>query len=179
MPLVDTTELASMLGMEFSVADHARAEQVLTMATGEVESYCTAVGLTYVEHDPIYVRGTWARSIELPKPPVHEVHSVHVNDDEVFEFDFTYHGRLISPDGWGGPDAEIRVEYDHGLVDLPDVVKSVILTRATRSFVNPYAVMQSKMGADYSISYAADSEAVTGLNRSERRALARYRRGSR
>jgi hypothetical protein len=174
--LVSTEELALYLGLEFSDTQEERAQLLLDLVSGEVESYCNAVALQRMEEDTVVVRGSWSNIITAPGAPVHEVIHVFVDGEEVTDFDYTRHGLLISPERWGGPHAAVTIVYDHGLDEVPQVVKSVVLSRAVRAFTNPEGLMQAKLGADQSFSYAADAEMVTGLNKSERMLLKRYRR---
>lgn len=174
--LVDVESFELVLGYELDASQAARAEKVLELVSGEVQAYCNAAQLSRVTADIVRLRGSWSKVIKVPGAPVHDIASVDVDDEIITDFDFTRHGLLIAPDGWGGPRATVTVEYDHGFETVPSDVQSVVISRAMRMFVNPHAVMQAKHGADYSVSYAADAEMITGLNRSERMTLNRYRK---
>lgn len=175
--LVDVETLELMLGYDFNARDYQRAQMLLEMISGEVQSYCDAVTLQRIDNDIIYLRGSWANIIKLPGAPIHAIHSVSVEDGvEIVDYDWARHGILINPDRWYGPESAIRVVYDHGLENLPEAARSVVLSRAVRLFTNPEQVMQAKLGSDRSTSYAADVEQITGLNRSERQILKRFRR---
>lgn len=176
MQLISYNDLELVLGYEFDAAKIARAEKIIEIVSGEVQAFCTAVTLEPVDGDIVHLRGTWNHAMKLPGAPIYDINSIDIDDEPVEDFDYTRHGLLINPSGWGGPHAVVTVDYDHGLQEVPHDVQSVVFSRAIRMFVNPHAVMQQKMGTDYSVSYAADAEMITGLNRSERRALAKYRK---
>jgi hypothetical protein len=58
-----------------------------------------------------------------------------------------------------------------GIANLDDprlaVAESVTLAYAARLYANPEAVLQRRLGSDYSVSFADSSSAATGLTRDE------------
>ena len=171
--LVSIESLEDMLGLTFGAEEAKRAQGLLTLASGEVESYCTAVSLKRLDNDTVSLRGRWGSFLELAGPPIHNVTEALVDGVSV-SYKLTRDGLISS--SWGGPTAIIEITYDHGLNSVPKDVRSMVLSRVVRAFSNPEAVMQKGIGSDYSVSYAADAEMITALNKSERMSLRRYRR---
>lgn len=173
----DPMALSVKLRIPFDAAKYAAAHDAIEDATAEIRAYCRQ-HFSLVEDDVVELRGTDGRRLRLPQRPVQDVTEVLVNGEEfIEEEDFRrVRDTLFRFDGWGGDDGLVVVTYTHGYEEIPREIEKVCLSLAMRLFSNPEGIMQMRMGADYSVSYAADPEAVVGLNRSERRVLDGYHR---
>ena len=137
-----------------------------------VQSY-TRRTLVEVTDDVAVLRGTRSRTLLLGEIPVTWVENVGVDGAVLDPKDYTVrrHGALIRYSGWGGPDSEVVVTYDHGFEDLPKSLFSVCVMATARLASNPEQLVREEMEG-----YSSASEVASGFTLSERAVLDRYRR---
>lgn len=162
-------ELELYLSRDFTATEQQAADQALALAQAVVEAYC-ARSFTREED----ITGTFdavGRLVSLPSPPV-EVHDVTADDTAVEDYTvFADAGLLELPSTY--EDSRVEVTYDAGLDGLPDVAKAVVLSIASRMFINSDSITQKSIG-DVSISYSGAS-AGPGLTEAEEMALSTLR----
>jgi hypothetical protein len=92
----------------------------------------------------IILEGTWSSVVRPPETPVHDVTSVTAGGQHLpaSSYTFTRAGRLVRPEGWGGPCTDVEVEYDAGSGEIPADLTAVLITAGARLSLNPVG-MQS------------------------------------
>jgi hypothetical protein len=165
-------DLELYLARDFTVTEQQAADQALTLAQGVVEAYCAR---SFTREEGIV--GTFdatGRLVSLPAPPV-EVHDVTTDGTSVDGYKvFADSGLLELPSSHAN--RRVEVTYDAGIDGLPDVARAVILSIASRMFINSDSITQKSIG-DVSISYSGAS-AGPGLTDAEQMALSTLRLGS-
>jgi hypothetical protein len=165
--LVGPHELADHLRVTFDSSTASQAEQLLEMVEHEVQGYCRDVLFHQVIDDEVRLDGVAEQYLRLPGRPVESVASVEI--DGVATTDYTLVGsRLHRYGGWQG--IAIDVVYTHGFVDVPPVVRRVVLYAAARMWPNPEQTMQKKRG-EYSASFGSSTTETSGLTTWERALL--------
>lgn len=154
-----------------------RAALALQLASGAVRAYCgwqlsqTQETLVAAPNGTIVLtlptlrlnnvsKVSW-RGVDLDITPLH--------------MSFTRRGQIIRMGGWPA-EGEIEVECDHGYVDIPDVIKLLVLEQAARHMANPEGLVQATVGR-VSRTYATTtgSSGSARLNELDQRLLTPYR----
>ena len=142
------------------------------VASAMVRSY-TGQTLTALAGDLAVLEGTYGRRLLLRQRPVTAVAVVTIDGRTVEDYRWTRRGWLCRLDGWGGPDAAVVVEYDHGYALAPDDLRAVTETAAARLMVNPEQLASLREGGDGRyLQYGP----AGGFTLGERLVLDRYRR---
>jgi hypothetical protein len=184
-------DLATFLGTD---VDAARADEVLADATAAIKGY-TRQTIEAVPNDDVVLRGTWSQELWLPERPVTAVSSVVIRNGAIFASEFPLvadkdyrwdrrgllrrvayvTGRLLAPASgyWGGEMAYVEVTYSHGFAQIPDDIRAVCLSVASRVYVNPQAILRESVGS-YTVQYGRTAAAQ--LDDEEKAQLNRYRR---
>jgi len=181
--LASPDELAVLLEDEPIGADQAAL--FLKIASGEVRAY-TGNLFDLVEDDVVILNGTGTRVLLLPEAPVSDV-------GEVLEAvgrtnALALGGPLTTSPSWEWDDDGVieridggvftrrrrfyQVTYSHGFEVVPDEVKGIVLSLASRSLLNPEGVRQETLGR-YSYTLAGAAAGV-GLHETELRTLDAY-----
>lgn len=169
MAFATHADLATRLGVDLTSSEQTDATALIALAQALIQSE-TGQDIELVEGDTLTRPGVWGDRIRLPERPVVAVNSVTVDGTEldsddwyldgdeivragfagvgISEQSFTFSGR-----GWGGPEAEIVVDYDHGWETIPGTVKAVCLEMCVRVWTNPGSVKQEGYGSEQ-VSYA-------------------------
>ncbi len=179
--LVEAESFTIALGREDE--DGGLAALALDVASAMARSYCRQT-ITLVEGDVAVLAGTRERRLVVGERPVRAVLDVEVEGRPVptSEYRWRRSGALWRDVGWGGPEAEITVTYDHGFAIVPDDLRAVIHTAATRLYLNP-GQWQSRSRSETAGGEGGASEssmvvsaAASGFTLAERMVLDRYRR---
>lgn len=177
-------ELANYLGVEIELDDE-RARRVLLSATAIIQAEACHRIFFYAD-DEKKLRGCWGSELQLPEPPVEEVSAVSVGDAPLTSgtYQVTRWGALKSGPTWldeepywlwAGPNVEVTVVYSHGYAEVPQDIKAVCLSLASRLFENPSGTTVSESIGSYSYSNGSSSPAGAALTEDERRICRRYR----
>lgn len=179
--LVDPSALPTVLGRDEIEGD--LAVLAVDVASAMARSYCRQ-SITLVEGDVAVLAGTRERRLVLGERPVRAVSAVEVDGRPLSAAEYRWRrsGTLWREVGWGGPEAEVVVTYDHGFAVVPDDLRSVVHTAATRLYLNP-AQWQSRSSSEAgggeggsTQSSMVVSAAASGFTLAERMVLDRYRR---
>lgn len=141
-------ELAARLGVTLTKDEEARANVLLTQASGLIQDV-TGQTIEKVTDDELIRIGQEDNRMRLPQRPVISVSSVTLAG-EVQEAD-TYHlegDELVSYCGWGYPDETLVVTYTHGFAEVPETVKAICLEAVVRVWVNPGSVSTDEHGSE-------------------------------
>lgn len=167
-------ELAARLGLTFSAAEQARADALLTSASGLIQEH-TGQTILLVSNDSFTRPGSYSDRIGLPQRPVVSVASVtvdgtaltagsdfYIDGDELVRMGTAspWHG-LPAP-GWGNPWQSIVVVYTHGYATIPARIKAICQEMVVRVWVNPGSVIQESVG-DVQTTYAPYVQPPRGL----------------
>lgn len=138
------SDLAEYLGVTIADED-PRAVALLRKATALIQAEAQHRIFRYVD-DTKKLRGTWLPDLQLPEPPVEEVSEVEVAGAVVAStgFSVTRWGALQGgsyvdeweplPGAWGGPRTEVTVTYTHGYDPVPEDIKAICLSMASRGW---------------------------------------------
>lgn len=152
-------DLADRLGLTFSGEEQARADALLTSASGLVQAEARQ-RIELVEDDALIVRGTVDDRIPLPERPVVSVASVVLDgtpiDGWFLEGNELVRGAvdvfdglpLLGSAGFGYESQTLVITYTHGFDSIPDAIKAVTLEAAVRAWVNPGSVMRERHGSE-------------------------------
>jgi hypothetical protein len=75
---------------------------------------------------------------------------------------------------WGTKPRSIAVVYSHGYATIPETIRMVCLSAASRVFQNPTAVRSQSLAGDYSVTYAGEGQIRIGLTEDEKNDLLPY-----
>ncbi|MEV0586327.1 hypothetical protein [Nonomuraea sp. NPDC050310] len=182
MPYATPEQLAVLMGrgdVPFTAAEQARAELVLTLASGVIDGETGQpldLATTTVELD-----GNGTQLLLLPRWPVTAVTDVSVVDDidqapadlvENVDYRWSRHGRLRRLRcRWPCIERAITATVTAGWDPIPDEVRAICLRLAQAGWDNAAGLESERLG-DWSVKYA-----VPGMNptTSERSALGLYR----
>jgi len=180
----------------------AQANLLLEMISADVEA-AAGIPIEAGSGEVI-LAGTWSRDLLLPGGPTRSVAAVTVNgltldastyvwnerglirrgadsltldaedSNEGWELVREQGARYRSGQHWGGPASTVIVSRSHGFDDVPDIVRSLVLRIAGRTFGNVAQVTQESL-AIYSVSYGQSSNVNDGshVTRDERLRLRR------
>lgn len=137
-------EFADRLGIELTAAQEARADALLTRASGLVQTE-TRQTIELTEDDELTIRGSRENTILLPGRPIVDIASITLGGEEIDGW-YTDGAELVRVGGWGTPSDEIVVTYTHGHEEIPDAIKEVVLAAVTRVWVNPGQVVSERLG---------------------------------
>lgn len=184
---VTNVELATRLGLVLTVEEQARADSLLTLASGLIQGE-TEQTIERVVDDSLQRKGTHSSCVRLPERPVESVTSVTLNGETLVEgtefyrigdelirlrgapeshFDWQSYGG-----GWGYPYHDLTVVYTHGYAVIPAEVKAVCIEAVVRVWVNPGAVAQQAIGGA-STAYSFQGNVGMLLTEGERKLLRR------
>jgi len=185
-------ELGDYMGRKIP-AGEARADLILELVSGKIDSY-VGFSLAYRANDDVRIPGAWKRALALPARPVWGVTSVAMQalgeSAETVQAVDTYRledfDKLRAVLGfWGGPETWIHLVYTHGYALsedqlpipnplgvelLPDQIKGVCLSAASRTYSNPDALAQESIGQAYSVTYGSPAGGIK-LNEDEEAVL--------
>lgn len=191
-------ELGDYLGRPIRARQRKRAELVLRLASGEVQSF-TRQRLEYTANDTAELRapagGGW--ELWLPERPVLSVASISQGGVALGGLVVHRYGMVEVAYGSilaANASPELRrpgrllVTYSHGyyvrgplpvpnpegVTLMPDDIVGVVLAAAARSFDNPGALSAQSVGG-YSVTYGYTPTGGVKLSAEERRTLRRYR----
>jgi hypothetical protein len=168
-------EFATRLGVTLTAGEQTDATSLLEMASDIIRSE-TGQTIDAVTNDTLTRPGAWGDRIRLPERPVTNVDSVTLDGTALTSDDFYLDGdELVRDSRWGGPEASLAVQYDHGYATVPAAVKAVCLEMVARVWVNPGGVQQEGYGSEQ-VTYVRGNGLL--LSPDERRTLDRViRRG--
>jgi hypothetical protein len=116
------------------------AVDAVRMASDMARGYLRLT-VTAVADDTVHLPGTLGARLALPELPVTAVTAVSVDGTALASSGYAWRrsGLLLRRDGagWGGPDAEVAVTYDHGWETVPGDLAAVVLAAALRLAPNP------------------------------------------
>jgi hypothetical protein len=140
---VTTDALAALL--KHGPRDQVEADrdvEAFSILCDIVRSYCRREFVRGTR--TVVLEGTWSSVVRLPETPVHDVTSVTAGGQllPASAYTFTRAGRLVRPEGWGGPCTDVEVEYDAGFDEIPSDLAAVVITAGARLSLNPVG-MQS------------------------------------
>jgi hypothetical protein len=181
-------ELAARLGITLAGDEAARANTLLTLASGLIQG-ATRQRIERVENDVLAIRGLTEGRILLPERPVISVSAVSLNGETVNAGDYYLDGDSLVRGGsgwtawldaqdfgggrWGSSRTPLTVTYTHGYETIPGAIKTVCIESAVRAYVNPGSVEQESYGSERT-SYGAVGLTLTPDERSiVRRAVSR------
>lgn len=165
----------------------AQANLLLEMISADVES---AAGFPIdAGSGTALLPGTWSRDLDLGRGNIREVTSITLNGVLVSATDWYWNDRNLVRRGaefgfegdyeadwsalgmqgagwrsgahWGGPASTVAAELSWGFVTVPDIVKSLVLRIAGRTFGNVGAITQESLGV-YSVGYGQSSNVNDG-----------------
>lgn len=168
--LATTDELARQMGTSFDDAEEVtRAEQLIELASGIVESYCGR-RFTRTTDDVVNADPT-GRTLLLANPPI-DVTSITLDGETVDDYIvYADSGVVILPTDHTYWD-RVEVTYTHGTETVPAAIKTIVLLIAARMWHNTDGATQKSIG-DASISYGASGG--PGLSDLEQQVLDGYR----
>lgn len=177
MSFASTLDLANLLGVSFNAAEESRAQLMLDIATATIQSY-TGQQIELVEDDEVTLDPRDREVLLLPELPVVDVTTVEIDGDALVIADDVYHypdGRLYRQDGtvWGSARQTVVVTYDHGYETIPDDIRGICLSIASRLYSNPQGLRQESIGT-YSRTFGS-GDVATDLSAGEKRILDAYR----
>jgi hypothetical protein len=143
-------DLATRLGITLTAGETTDADTLLELASDIIRSD-TGQTIDAVASDTLTRPGSWDNRIRLPERPVTDVNSVTLDGTALAETDEWYQvgDELVRVSGtWGGPEAVLVVDYDHGWATVPAGVKGVCLEMVARVWVNPGSVQQEGYGSE-------------------------------
>lgn len=161
----------------FSAEEIASAEDLLEDITGMIQDMIPG-GVLEVEGAEFEARvHAWAILLpHAPKVPV-EVTAVEVDGEALTADDWEVNRlhEVRREDGrpWSG---KVLITYTYGWPAeiIPAGLRNIVLDLAARRFPNPESVLQMRMGADRSVSFADSSEGAAGLTAQQQRVLDSY-----
>ncbi len=170
-------DLAARLGVTFTDVDTARADTLLTLASGLIQDAVDQV-VALVEDDTLTRPGSYDDRVRLPERPVVSVASVTLNGEVLTEgTDWFLDGdeivrnrRLATLEWWGhrfgfygpgflGPQYSLEIVYTHGYAAVPPLVRATCLEMVSRVWNNPGSVVSETYGSEM-VTYQTGS---TGL----------------
>lgn len=181
MAYAEAAELAALMGRgdtPFTAAEQARAELVLTLATGVIDEE-TGQSLTLAT-DTLTLDGNGGRRLLLPRWPVTAVAEVTIIEDDDTETDlahgadfrWTSYGRLRRIGScWPCREQSIDAVVTAGWDPFPDGVKAMCLRLARAGWDNPAGLESERLG-DWAAKWSAPG---MGLTTAEKRSLSMYR----
>ncbi len=152
MAYATSFELETLLGGQFTAEDHLRADLLLDLASGRID---TALGqpVSQVVNDTVTLDGTGTPVLVLPFFPVTAVGAVIADGVTlVFGDDFAWNdaGILTRVGGcWPARPRSVQVTFTHGYAVIPRSVRGVNARIARIWFENPID-LQSETFVDYS-----------------------------
>jgi hypothetical protein len=175
---VTAADFAQRLGVTLTGAETTDADDLLELASDIIRDE-TGQTIEAVAADELTRPGTWSNRLRLPERPVTAVNSVTLDAVALAESDEWYlqGDELVRVAGsWGGPEAVLVIDYDHGWATIPGAIRGVCLEMVARVWVNPGSVAQEGYGSEQ-VTYPSGNGLL--LTDAERRTLDRVvRRGS-
>lgn len=148
-----------------------------TLASATVRNYCQW-HISPSATDTLVLDGNGSTLLPLPTLYLTALELAEVDDVDVLaDLEWSERGILRRAAGWPVKFRAVRVRIVHGYADVPDDVKAVAISAATRQLVNPEQV-RSEAILGYSVTHTipGTGEAMAlALNRPERAILDRYR----
>lgn len=117
--------------------DSVRGELLVEQASALIRNHVRQT-FTLVVDDPVELRGTWSRGLQLPERPVVSVDTVTIDGDAVTDFDRVRD--VLYRHNWDGPEALVEVTYTHGFdtdTEAWRTLKTICLQAAGRAAANP------------------------------------------
>lgn len=154
-----SADLAARLGIEFSADEGARADSLLTLASGLIQAEARQ-RIELVEDDELAIRGLTEGRILLPERPIVSVSAVdldgtsigadsyYVEGDHLVHRGSSWSGWLDGYGRWGSSRSPLTVTYTHGYATIPGAIKSVCVESAVRAYVNPGSTTQESYGSE-------------------------------
>lgn len=173
-PLIPVSDLETLLGRTFTDAEAAQAALYIDYASTYIRDY-TDRSFERRSNHQIRSQADAHGVIELPDPPIVTVTSVVDADDEGESWDvdvvWDQMWRLNRLRPWHTYD----IVYTHGDVEVPDSIKGICASMASRQMINPAGIRQETVGAT-SVTYASvfGEAGALGLSKLERQILDRY-----
>jgi len=168
-------ELAVWSGTE---AAAGQAEQALAIASAQIRTAC-GWSVSQESGAVATLDGSGKPALWLPTLRLTEVASV-VEDGvaltAVTDFDWSSSGRLVRAGRWWtSKPRSVVVTYTHGYATVPDDVKGVCMSLASRAMQNPVGVRTQAID-DYTVTYAGSAAGLgPSLGEAERSVLTAYR----
>lgn len=156
-----SVDLENLLGVQFTTGDHVRADLLLELASGRIDTSLRQP-LTQAT-ETVTLDGTGTPILLLPTFPVTAVTSVVADGTPlVFDDDFWWSasGILTRVGGcWPGEPRSVVVNYTHGYAAIPASVKDAALKIAAIWWDNPLGLQSETIGG-YSYRVASSEEAT-------------------
>jgi hypothetical protein len=186
--IIDVEDLGDFLGQDIPT-DDAQADLACDIAGRVVRSKLRQT-VTFVADDEVAFEGVTDDRIRLPERPVVEVSSVTVDGATFPDTGYSLIGEeiVLVPDSgtwasiasglgsFGGRGALVVVVYSHGFAVVPDDIRGLALSIASRIYRNP-AGATSESILSYSVAYGQDfplspwEDAVVGQYRRRSRSM--------
>lgn len=172
-PLATVTDLEAVLGRTLTTAESTQADMFLSWASSYVRDYTGRTFERQVDH-ALRTQADSHGVIELPDPPVVSVASIMDIDGETWTPVTGYWDGMWRIDGLR-PWHTYIVTYTHGSDVVPDSIKGVVVSMASRQVINPAGIRQETVGAT-SVTYASvfGEAGALGLSGLERQVLDMY-----
>ena len=171
-PLVPTSAVEPFVEYAISPPGAARVAEAVEVASALVRSYVRS-NITRVTGDVAVLDGTHGRRLVLGGRPVVAVTSVRLDGATLDPTGYTWSrsGALWRGAGWGGPDHQVQVVYDHGFTVVPRDLAAVTRLVAVRLASNPLMLLREEVEGESSV-----ASTPTGFTVGELLVLDRYRR---
>jgi hypothetical protein len=143
--LVPDDDLAAYLQRDL---DRITAELALQAASGVVRDYCR--WQISEETATFVVNGSGSTLLRLPTLRLTDVTEIRVDDEIIDAAEYRWtEGGLIERPAYGCPRKFrcVQVDATHGWAIIPDAVRAVVLTLASRYYVNPENLLSKTVGS--------------------------------
>ncbi len=140
-------DLAALIGRTLTQEEQDRGTALLRIASSIVQTEAKQ-HIAYVADDVLERRGSRESAILLPERPVIAIASVTIDGDTINADDYTIDGHEVTlVGGWGDSCAALTITYTHGWADIPEAIKSVVLSAVMRVWSNPGGIVSQTLGA--------------------------------